>query len=110
MVPAPFSKSRSKSTTVRSLSRRPPVYRFHWAMAPAIPAWSSGTVTNINAALDGLTFTPTTDFRGEAIIAVEASDPNHDDANDDPLTAYGEVGIAVGGPVILVPDTQATNS
>lgn len=70
----------------------------------------SGTVTNINAALDGLTFTPATDFRGEAIIEIEASDPNHNDANDDPLTAFGEVGIAVGGPVILVPDTQATNS
>lgn len=70
----------------------------------------TGTVTALNAALNGLSFAPNTGYRGEALIGVTVTDQNHLDGSGVPLTAYEEVGVAVGGPVVLVPATQSTNS
>ena len=64
----------------------------------------TGTVADINAALEGLIFTPGEDFRGEAFVSITADEA---DATL-PKTAYGYVQMTVGGPVVAFDDEAET--
>ena len=70
----------------------------------------TGTISAINAALDGLTYNPSTSFRGLATISATLTDEVHSSGLAEPLTDAAQTYIAVGGPVIIVPGTQSTNS
>ena len=64
-----------------------------------------GTLASINAALDGLVFTPTTDFRGQAVLTITSRDEG---GMGGPQTTTTQMAINVIGvnhaPVNTVPD------
>jgi hypothetical protein len=72
----------------------------------------TGTMAAINAALDGLTFTPTLDYVGPASIQIVTDDLGNSGAGV-ALTDNDTVNITVGGandaPVNSVPGGQTTN-
>lgn len=71
-----------------------------------------GTLADVNAALNNLTFTPATGFAGPASLSVNTSDLGNRGAPG-PLTDLDVLNIAVGGPnqppVNGVPTTRNTN-
>jgi hypothetical protein len=69
----------------------------------------TGTASNIDAALNGLTYTPSTGIGGEATLSVSASDQG-DGGADAAQSASGEVSIVIGGPMINVPGSQETGT
>src|SRR5438067_2507354 len=64
----------------------------------------TGTLTDINAALDGLRFDPKHDYGGDADLTVTANDLGNTGAGG-PQSASGTVNIAVGTPGISVNPT-----
>lgn len=59
----------------------------------------TGTLTNIAAALNGLTFAPTTGYRGYGGLTVWANDQGNTGAGG-ALFDYGVANVVVGGPVV----------
>ncbi|KPA18747.1 Na-Ca exchanger/integrin-beta4 domain protein, partial [Candidatus Magnetomorum sp. HK-1] len=72
----------------------------------------TGTITAINTALDGLSFTPTTDFSGTASITINVNDLGNT-GPDGNKSASSTLTITVNGindaPVVSGPSTQTTN-
>jgi uncharacterized repeat protein (TIGR01451 family)/MYXO-CTERM domain-containing protein len=75
----------------------------------------TGSLTRINAALDGMVFSPTPDFSGAAGLAITADDLGHTGAGG-PRTATAALAIQVSAlpenqpPVNTVPGPQSTPS
>ena len=72
----------------------------------------TGTLAAINAALDGLTFAPTTDYVGPASIQIVTDDLGNSGAGVamvDNDTVNITVGAANDAPVNIVPGAQSTN-
>lgn len=69
----------------------------------------SGTVANINAALEGLVYAPTADFNGPATLQIDTNDLGNSGAGG-PLSVSSTVAIAVNpvndAPVNTVPGNQ----
>ncbi len=59
----------------------------------------TGSIANINTALDGLTFTPTTDYMGDAEVKITTDDQGHSGSGD-PQTAEKSIAIVVAEKVI----------
>ena len=72
----------------------------------------TGTQSDINVALDGMTFTPTQDFNGSASVQIVTNDQGNTGSGG-PLTDSDTVGITVtavnDAPVNTMPDDQSTN-
>jgi len=72
----------------------------------------TGLLADINAALNNLTFTPTTNFAGTTTLQVVTSDLGNS-GNGGPETDTDTVSITVGGandpPVVILPVAQTTN-
>jgi hypothetical protein len=72
----------------------------------------SGTITAINTALDGLTFTPTTNYNGSAQVQIVTNDQGNAGSGG-PLSDTDSVAITVDAvndpPVNTVPNSQSTN-
>lgn len=72
----------------------------------------TGTISDINGALQGLTYTPTADFIGSAVLSVSVNDLGNVGAGGQ-LTGSGSVTINVSGvndaPVVAVPTTQTVS-
>ena len=72
----------------------------------------TGTINDINVALDGLSFDPTTSFIGAASLQIFTDDQGNTGTGG-PLTDDDTINITVGGvndvPVNIVPGPQATN-
>jgi len=68
----------------------------------------TGTLVNINAALNGLTYTPTLNYNGSDTLAVSVNDLGHTGGN--PLTINGSLNLTVSAvndaPVNNLPPTQ----
>jgi hypothetical protein len=72
----------------------------------------TGTIAAINAALDGLTFAPTTDYIGPASIQIVTDDLGNSGAGVamvDNDTVNITVGAANDAPVNVIPGAQSTN-
>jgi hypothetical protein len=68
----------------------------------------TGTVSDLNTALDGLTYTPNDGFNGEDKLSVSASDPGLPSGHN---TASASVAITVSSPLTIdVPDAQCTEA
>jgi hypothetical protein len=64
-----------------------------------------GTLTNVNAALNGMTFTPTAGFTGTAVLTVTSNDLGNTGSGG-PLTDTDLVNIQVGVSNITIQDAQ----
>jgi CSLREA domain-containing protein len=67
----------------------------------------TGTVTNINAAMDGMTFTPTLAFSGTATVTITSNDQGNTGTGG-PLTDTDTVNIQVGVNNVSIADSQLT--
>jgi hypothetical protein len=67
----------------------------------------SGTITAINAALNGMNFTPTAGFTGAAIVSIVADDLGNSGAGGMQYD-IDTVLVSVGGPLVAIDDSYAT--
>jgi Bacterial Ig domain/Bacterial cadherin-like domain len=68
----------------------------------------TGTITDINTALDGLTFDPTGDFNGMATLSITTDDQG-DPAQSDTDTVQITVNAVNDAPVITAPTTETVD-
>jgi hypothetical protein len=67
----------------------------------------TGTIANINAALNGMTFTPTAGFSGSASLTITSNDQGNTGSGG-PLSDTDTVGIQVGITNVSIADSQLT--
>src|SRR5262249_31276081 len=85
------------------------------AISPGLPLTITGSLANINAALNGAKYTPTTDFTGSDTVAITVDDLGHTGTGGNQTVTFN-VPVTVStpttpnaAPTITAPGSVSTN-